>query len=462
MIIGSRRILTSLLLFVFLAFTAVAQEMPNPQDSATTSKKDEVRGPRAVAVLEWTAQGPRLIPVAIKIDQQFYDASLYMAQPVPMALENGVIYEVQKAGDPLGDFTLSEAEQTPGGLWLGVGKFDSKADQDKRKAAVAKRKEAEAKEKAKEEKDELGTRPVLRRSPKASTPPPDGGPDKTETKPQTTAPSSPAPGTAPGQTAGSQVPAASTGAAPELSAASPAPARSSDSGRPILRRGKPAQEQAESINEKIAEKKPVPPPPGMGKLEVAVSDASKVAQHSYKWTWANPDEQQKIQSQAEKLALATLADYAKKTNGPVPGALQDAKIEAYDLSYSNAATVILSARVLPQVRSTVVRRGAKRTATEKPTQPSDSSATPAFEYYVTVVGREDIYGQLQQELTFATDNKHLDAFPRMQLVDVVDADGNGNGDLLFDSISDNSNAFVIYRDTGWRLEKLIQVPAPKV
>ncbi len=138
MIIGSRRILTTLLISVFLTFTGFAQEEPNPQATATT-KKEDVKGPRAIAVLEWTTQGPRLIPVTIKVDNQFYDASLYMAQPVPMALENGVVYEVQKSGNPLGDFTLSEAEQTPGGLWLGVGKFDSKADQDKRKAAAAKR-----------------------------------------------------------------------------------------------------------------------------------------------------------------------------------------------------------------------------------------------------------------------------------------------------------------------------------
>ncbi len=449
MIIGSRRILTTLLISVFLTFTGFAQEEPNPQATATT-KKEDVKGPRAIAVLEWTTQGPRLIPVTIKVDNQFYDASLYMAQPVPMALENGVVYEVQKSGNPLGDFTLSEAEQTPGGLWLGVGKFDSKADQDKRKAAAAKRVEQEAKQKAQEEKEELGERPVLHRAPKASAPAPDTSSDKPTTPPPTS----------------SQVPAQSSSPAPTASTPQttpePKPPESTDPNRPILRRGKPSEEQASSINEKIAEKKPVPPPPGMRKMEAAVSDASKLQQHSYKWDWASSAEAENMKSQAQKLELATVMDYAKKTGGPMPGALQDVTIEPYDLSYSNAATVVLTARVLPEVRTTAVRRGAKSATAQKPSETPATAVTPVFEYYVTVVGREDIYGQLQKQLTFATDSKHLDAFPRMQLVDVVDVDGNGSGDLLFESTSDNSNAFVIYRDTGWRLEKLIQVPAPKV
>jgi len=443
----SRRILISVLLSGFLALTAAAQEMPTP--APTSTKKDTVKGPRAVAVLEWTAKGPRLIPVAIKIDDQFYDASLYMAQPVPMALDSGVIYEIQNAGEHLGDFTLSEAAQTANGLWLGMGKFDSKADEDKRKAVAARRSAAAAKQKSDEEKEELGDRPVLKRAtPKSSAPP-------AETAPSTEKPTNTS-------TSQSSPPAPSPAA--EVSA--PAPPKpqvtetSHDPDRPILRRGKPAEEQATSINEKIPEKKPVPPPPGVSKMEVAVSDASPSQPHSYKWDWAHPTEEQNIKAQAQKLALATLADYAKKTNGPAPGILQDVKVEAYDLNYNNEPTVILSARVLPESKPSPAHRG---TRTAKAAVPQETpSTTPGFEYYVTIVGREDIYGQLQKKLAVATDNKHLDAFPRLQLVGIVDADGNGSGDLLFQSTSDRSESFVIYRDNGWTLEQLIQVPEPKV
>jgi hypothetical protein len=47
-------------------------------------------------------------------------------------------------------------------------------------------------------------------------------------------------------------------------------------------------------------------------------------------------------------------------------------------------------------------------------------------------------------------------------VDIVDADGNGVGDFLFQSTSDRGDSFVIYRDMGWSLEEVIKVPEPKV
>ena len=59
------------------------------------------------------------------------------------------------------------------------------------------------------------------------------------------------------------------------------------------------------------------------------------------------------------------------------------------------------------------------------------------------------------------DNKHLDAFPRFELVDAVDANGDKNGDLLFRRITDISSSFVLYEVIGTRVEELISVPEPK-
>lgn len=439
MINRSRRILTLFCVAAVLA-TPCAAQYPDSSQAPTlpsySAKKKEPQGPRAVAVMEWTTKGPRLIPVAIKINDQFYDAGLYLAQPVPMALDSGNVYEVQRAGESLGDFTVGSAAQTPNGLWIGLGSFDSKAAQEKRREAAAKRVQTEAKQKAEEEKEEEGSRPVLKRpAPKSSAP--DTSTPPAETKP-TTAPST------------------------IQSAPAPPPLRETvnDPNRPILRRGKPAEEQATSLQMETdtTPKKAVPPPAGVAKLDVAISDATPKQQHSYVWTWANPDEEKKLKDQVEKLALATLNEYASRTNGPKPGALQHVQIHTYDLNYSNAPTVILSARVEPEApKPTPTRRGAKPAAPAAP-----PSMTPAFEYYVTVVGREDIYGQLQKKLAVATDNKHLDAFPKMELVDAVDVDGNGNGDLLFQSTSDRSDSFVIYQDRGYNLEEVIRVPGPKV
>jgi chemotaxis protein histidine kinase CheA len=355
-----------------------------------------------------------------------------------------VIYQVQKAGEPQGDFTLNSSEQTPNGFWVGLGMFDSIAAQQKRKENATKRQAAAKAAKADEEKAEEGDRPVLRRSSKASAPPADSSKpteQKTQGAPQAT-PASTAPASA-----------ASTEAAspkPQLADTDNAP------GRPILRRGKPAQEQASSLADNTPQKQPVAPPAGMGKLEVAVSDATSHEAHPYQWTWKDAAEEQKLKAQSEKLAQTILADYAGKNNGPKPGVLLDVSFQAYDLTFSNAPTVIVSARAVPAPVKPAVRRTSKVANSRAPTAPPD------FEYYVTVVGKEDIYGEMQKEFAVATDSKHLDAFPRMKLVDIVDADGNGAGDYLFQNTSDRGESFVIYRDYGWSLQEVIKVPAPQV
>jgi hypothetical protein len=410
----------------FAALPISAQE----QTPIYAAKKKQPQGPRAIAVLEWGHKGPRLVPITIRIDQKFYDAELYLAQPIPMALDNGVIYEIQREGEALGDFTVQLAQQTPGGSWVGIGQYESKADQARRQEEAAKAAAEAASPKKNDEEDNSGP-PVLKR-PKAAKagsdtkPEPESSTSKPEQKP-------PAPEAKPSPT-------------PELHETS------SDPNRPVLKRGKPKEEQAQSINNEAVPKKLTPPPPGLSTMQVAISDAAPSEAHPYVWSWANPEEQQKIRSQAEKMATAALTDYAAKTGGPKPGKLLDVDFHALDLSYSNSPDVILSARALPEAKPIATKRGAK--APEPP-------ANPGLEYYVTIVGRQDIYATLQKSFAVATDNKHLDAFPRMQLVDAVDADGSGTGELLFRSTSDRSNSFVIYRELGYKLDELIRVPEPK-
>ena len=94
-----------------------------------------------MAVVEWTPSGPHLIPVSILVDGKFYDAGLYLANPVPMALEPGNIYEIQKSGDPAGLFTIKSAmELQASNTFYGVGKITSQADVEaaNKRAAAAK------------------------------------------------------------------------------------------------------------------------------------------------------------------------------------------------------------------------------------------------------------------------------------------------------------------------------------
>ncbi|HXS12634.1 MAG TPA: hypothetical protein VN734_08020 [Acidobacteriaceae bacterium] len=93
---------------------------------------------RAVGVYEWTGDmakpdAARLIPVSIFINNHYEDAGVFLAQPIPLALETGNVYAVQHSGDPIGSLDLdfarnivdkrSTADDDPLGAWYGYGRF---------------------------------------------------------------------------------------------------------------------------------------------------------------------------------------------------------------------------------------------------------------------------------------------------------------------------------------------------
>jgi hypothetical protein len=95
-----------------------------PADHRAPKKKDS--SPRAVAVLQLAANGKAsLLPIAILINGKFWDASAYKADPIPMALETGTVYEAERAGSTLGLFTVGSAlhSNAPNAAtpWLGTG-----------------------------------------------------------------------------------------------------------------------------------------------------------------------------------------------------------------------------------------------------------------------------------------------------------------------------------------------------
>jgi hypothetical protein len=93
---------------------------------------------RAVGVYEWTGDmtkpdAARLIPVSIFINNHYEDAGVYLAHPIPLAVETGNVYAVQRAGDTIGNVDLdfarnivdkrSTGDDNPLGAWYGYGRF---------------------------------------------------------------------------------------------------------------------------------------------------------------------------------------------------------------------------------------------------------------------------------------------------------------------------------------------------
>jgi hypothetical protein len=444
--------------------------------AAAQSTARKAKGPRALALVEWPASGgsPRVIPVAILVNGRYYDASIYKADPVPMALEPGIVYEVVQSGASIGMVTLTGARQASNGAWLAEARFQSS---EQLAAVAAARRPRDVTPKSATVGDD---RPTLRRGGRRSgrdrTPEPTTTPEpRSEPQPagddappvlRKPASENPSPeATKPGE----------TGSKPaDKAAAPPAPPEQSSSERmesaehPVLRRGRPTAEQAENlpgaVDAKAAPKSPAAAAgPGSaankaaaarpGRVLPAVSDAAGPEPHTYLLPW-NMDEQERLKKSMIQLASAALQDFARTHGGTHPGPLQDVQVRAFDLTTRNEPQIVLMAHALEApatpVRRASPRQGIKPGAAAQPPPP----AGEGISYWVTIAARQDYNGDLRKLKVWATDSKHLDAYPRAELIDAVDADGDGRGELLFREISDVGQSFVLYRATPDTLTQL--------
>ncbi|HEV2112518.1 MAG TPA: hypothetical protein VGR50_00130, partial [Terriglobales bacterium] len=164
------------------------------QTPRTAPQKSAPHALRALAVVEFISGKPvKLEPVTIFTNGDFQDATLYQAGPVPMALEPGTQYEVQRAGVPQGLFTIQQPEQEKD-AWYAKGRWTTQsqiAAAEAAKAAQAKAAEARKPRPLILEKDD---RPVLRRAPKSerepASPPPSVPPAPSTSDTSSSAPSS--------------------------------------------------------------------------------------------------------------------------------------------------------------------------------------------------------------------------------------------------------------------------------
>jgi hypothetical protein len=372
------------------------------------------------------------------VDGRFYDAGAYKADPVPLALEQGTVYEAERTGNSLGLFTVNQVFEQKNN-WIAEGTYHANGE----KVASTKHK---AETKPREEKEEGP--PVLRRP--GSAPPTPASPAP-EAKPESSQPSA-------DNSAAKAAPAPQPEAAPE------------DPNIPKLRRGAPPQhaeaEEKSGVTPVVTSsaashsnaggKSPSNGPTtesAVVQMVAAVSDADGPEPRPYGYEM-KPGEDETMRTKLLAMATDELREQAKEfatsekpalaprrkggaktaTKAPPPS-FEDVQLRVFDVSSSNEPVAVLS-------------------ATAHPAQNSETGKLSDF--YVTLVARSDIYGELRKLFSVVTDSQHLDVNPRMQLVDAVDADGDGRGELLFRQIWDAGTAYAIYRVTPDRLWPLYE------
>lgn len=437
-----------------LLVLAVAQIVQGQYVKRTMSK-----GPRALGLLELAPGGKaHLIPITILFDGKFYDAGAYKAAPVPMALEPQTVYEAVRSGVSQGLFTITDVRQLKtawiaDGSWLPAGSAPPKTGHN-----------AEAKPIM----GDIDAPPTLRRGAEK----PSTESSSAETKPPATQPTSaPAQAPAPSSDSSSSPPATRPPENP------PAPPQERDKDAPVLHRGKPTAKRRQpdegappllTPTKKTAPVagKPAGAAPGVAaaqpavQLIPAISDAGGPDPRPYAYE-TKPDEEQKYRQKILALAAEEIRTRAKQlgaatsesSSGATSSARQrtaasakarqpsfdDVQLRFFDLSSSNEPILVLTATArMP------------RAAGFAPAN------TEELQYFITLVAHADIYGELRKLFSNVTDTRHLDAIPRMELIDAVDVDGDGRGELLFREISDAGSAFNVYRVTGDQLWPLFE------
>ena len=368
----------------------LAQEFVVTQSSTATAKKkplDLVL--RSIAVLEWTGPAGKpvasmLIPIAVYTNGQYMDGGAYLAQPVPLAVQQGTQYILEKTGVPQGDYAVDAAEKMRG-AWFGSGtwkplqqsrsKIPAAVVQDTDRPRFSSSKGASKPDTGSTSSDDA-VLPTLHLRPPvnpATTPPPD--PDR------------------PLMTYGKPVPAGSDRSPADLSAFA----------------AKPHQQM------------------------VAISDAAERDAHSLAYQWNSTDQKEAMQQKVEVLAQkflqpsvqpkpAAAREPEQKSPAPETLSLSNIDFRCFALTYEKKASEEIPTCVF---------------SAETPGKDSPMR-------FITVIAQPDIYGVPQAISHGETDASQLTTRPRVRLVDAVNATGGQNGELLFEIDGQSQRRFALY------------------
>jgi hypothetical protein len=445
------------------AFTALASAQ-YPGQMSSASKDDKTPTLRAVGVLEWTGdvahpKSSRLVPITVYDGNQLQDASIYLTRPQPLALQSEVEYQLLSDGKVTGLFDIQSAGQLQG-CWVGLGKW---------KALPAPKPDAQLAHI--DEEDDVNNGPVLHRKARSGdsssgtssgggsgTPDPDRPTlHRNDSSSDSSADSAGSSGSGAGQ------PAAKSASEKDTAYVSSLP-DVTDPNRPRLVRGKPADSGTPEAPTLVGL-------PEEMQQSVAVSDVRNRPEHLWSYSWASPDTESEMKADLESIAREALglnapalapavpaksakaskatASLRAKSTGTAPPAsaappaslsspLLDEQFRVFELAYGGGATMVFSSRV--------------------DTAPSDGTAgsSASIERFVTLVAQPDLYGKVVVLLKDVTDSAHLDATPRMRLIDAVDALADNRGDLLFEMRGATQRQFALYRVLRGQATKIFE------
>ena len=347
---------------------------------------------RSVAVLEWTGEAgkpaaSRLVPVTVFDGEQLNDGTIYLSRPEPLALASGVEYELQTAGKPVGMFDVFGAGEA-NGAWRGFGvwkplsavaakkaegafntsSLNAPVDLPEDDKPVLKRKHPKG-----TDTDDAGSASDSKAGDGSAKKEPDGPTMKKKSEDTTDDPDRPtlkrkagdsgSGGSDSGEAAGTgkvdpDRPTIRKSRHAEETDMGQASTATPDPDRPRLKRGKPTDYATTTETPKLEGT------PATMQQAVAVSDTRTAAEHPWKYTWANPEDETNMKEALEAMARTALgmdapAKPAAKTvarkgttaKKPVksmlpaaePVALGDEKFQVFELAYGATATLVLTA-----------------------------------------------------------------------------------------------------------------------
>jgi hypothetical protein len=441
---------------------------------------------RSVVVVEWTGDiakpnASRVIPISVWDGTQLQDGGIFLSRPQPLALDSGVEYELQQNGKNVGLFDIEEAARQQN-TWIGFGKYKKpavklSADELARMSAKIKIDAGDEYSDApvlhrKQHPDENGgsapesgqknapadpDRPTLHRGG-------DSGGDDGSTSNKTSAPNGGGPTPDPDrpklhQDAGNGGSQSGDPDRPRLNNTPPPDEEAhvsslpdvADPNRPRLKRGVP--EGLETAVDPSKVETSLMNAPAEMKQQVGVSDSRQIKEHTWEFTWADPDDQRKMKEAVEEAARKALGlaepsleppapkrtatttahrTPVKPTQTPEPPKLLDEQFRIYELAYGGGVTMVFSAR---------------------------TDGVGADQKFVTIVAQPDLYGSVVVILKSVTDVAHLDVKPRMRLIDAVDAEGDNRGDLLFELRGGNQRQFALYRVLRGQASQIFETTA---